>query len=108
MKLCIKEMVFNFSPFFTDMSLFDTLPNFRVSPLFSLQFLQNSIHGLGIKKRVYTCIPVFSRRVLGLSYAPLKFSVEKKVLSLLLLDWSMDFPEIKYMYVNTNRYEDGH
>ena len=38
----------------------------------------------------------------------MKFSVKKKNVPILLLDWSMDFPEIKYMYVNTNQYEDGH
>ena len=37
-----------------------------------------------------------------------EFLSRTKLLSLLLLDWSMDFPEIKYMYVNTNRYEYSH
>ena len=59
-------------------------------------------------KRKYTCFSVFPRRVLGLSCSPLKFSEDKKKAPILLLDWSMDFPETKYMCVNANRYEDRH
>ena len=38
----------------------------------------NLIHGFGIRKEVTTYFTVFPGRILGLSYAPLKFSKEKK------------------------------
>ena len=60
---------------------------------------------IGVRKEWIHVLQFFLE---GLSCAPLKFSVEKSCFRPTLLDWSMDFPEIKYMYVNTNRYEDGH
>ena len=67
-----------------------------------LQILWNLIHGFGIRKEVITYFPVFSGRVLGLSYAPLKFSKEKSFLWLLLLNHLMEFLEFKL--VNTYVY----
>ena len=37
------------------------------------------IHEFGIRKEVTTYFPVFSGRVSGLSYGPLKFFKEKKI-----------------------------
>ena len=43
-------------------------------------------HGFDLRKEVTTYFPVFPIRGLGLSYAPLKFSKEKSLLWLLLLN----------------------
>ena len=66
---------------------------------FSAIFAANLIHGFGIRKELTTYCPVFPVRVLGLSYAPLKFSKEKSLLWLLLLNRLMEFLEFKQ--VNT-------
>ena len=57
---------------------------YRIFLPFLLQILLNLIHGFGIRKEVTKYFPVFPERVLGLSYAPLKFSKEKSLLWLLL------------------------
>ena len=81
------------------MSLLDTFAQFYL-----IFFLQNLIHGLGIRKeRIHV-----SEKGLRAELCPFESLNRKKMLFLLLLDWSMDFPEIKYIYVNTNLYEVGH
>ena len=47
------------------------------------------------KKRSDDIFSSFPRRVLGLNYAPLKFSKEKSLLWLLLLNRLMEFLEFK-------------
>ena len=87
-------------------SLFlDLAPYCRVMPLlmiyykiflpFLLQILWNLLYGFGIRKEVRTYFPVFPGRVLGLSYAPLKFSKEKSLLWLLHQNHLMEFLEFK-------------
>ena len=85
------------------MPLFDTFAQFKGFPLFLLQFLQNLIHGLGIRKERIHVFQLFLERFKDWVVPLLNFSVEKKiVVPILLCDWSMDFSQIKYMYVNTN------
>ena len=62
---------------------------------FLLQILLNLIHGFGIRQEMTTYFPVILGRVLGLSYAPWKFSKEKSLLWLILLNCLMEFLEFK-------------
>ena len=52
---------------------------FETGPILTLREPCPVIHGLGIRKEVTTYFPVFPGRILGLSYAPLKFSKEKNL-----------------------------
>ena len=94
MKLFIKVNGFQVQPSSHSCTLFYTFAKFyRVATIFA-KFDPWTWH----KKRKGTCFLIFPE---GLSCAPLKFSVEKKMLSLLILHRSIDFLEIKHMYVNT-------
>ena len=59
MKLCIKVTVFNFSPFSPSYAPFYTFAEFKGFPLFLLHFLQNLIHGPGIRKERIHVFQIF-------------------------------------------------